>query len=261
MRIRRPLIAGSVIGCALTLGMSQPGWATPVAASMSVTAEASLGGPPSTTNTSSDAWVTLLDPLNVTPSVTVLGDGGISLTVGGVGAASWGAGGNSGTVQFTGYGWTTTNPTGAQVPQELATLNSGGPDWTYQFTADGDGTFAMTFDVTGFENTFGLWGWNIGWDGPGGGEALINNPHGLKPDHSDDPTQSGSFTRSITGGDTYTVSLFNNANISGIFPDGFMDGTFEFNIRTTTPVPEPGSLTLLGAALAGLGILRRRKKA
>ncbi|MFO1192449.1 MAG: PEP-CTERM sorting domain-containing protein [Rhodoferax sp.] len=39
------------------------------------------------------------------------------------------------------------------------------------------------------------------------------------------------------------------------------NGATNLDCRTSNDVPEPGSLMLVGAALAGLGIARRRRKA
>ena len=219
--------------------------ATPLSASMNLTATADFDGINQTTS-NADAWGTLLAPLNVSATAAVSGARTpFGASVGGSGAATWGADGNSGSVVFSNYGWNI--DAGSSAWAVSLNDHTGGNDWTYTFEADKDAIFTLRYFIESTGFTSRLNGWEILWDGDGGGLDLTN---------ASSPDAAGVFERGVIARETYTVALRNNARLTGN-DDGETVGSM--NARFDFTIPEPASLALLGIGLAGLGFMRRRR--
>ncbi len=180
--------------------------------------------------------------------------GAESVATHGAAAATWSSA-NDGSVTFTDYGWDFDAPTDADAESNL-TANRGGADWSYTFTALGDGAFTMDYAVAGAGQLFGLHGWEIGFTGTGTGGPTFQDF---------DPTASGTFVGQLISGQQYTVTLTGDPNISGagVF-SGAVSGRFDWRITdgTTSAAPEPAAWALL---LFGFGmtcaLVRRRRVA
>ena len=249
LRLHTTLAASALIG-AFALPASAT---TSVSGTLNVVAN-SLLAKNTVTDLHTDSWVAV--PTTLTESAFAKATAGNdSVTTSGSAVATW-TSVDSGSVQFDRYGWQfhVADPANAPDASDLV-ANRGGDDWTYTFTATQNGQINLNYNVSvASGDPFGLWGWSIDWSGPGGG-LPVTNPF--------DPTASGTFTRAVVAGQTYTIGLNGNPNVSfqGAPGDysGFMDGQFDFTI-VGSGVPEPGawSLMIVGLGLAG-GALRRRR--
>ena len=195
-----------------------------------------------------NSWAAVPTTLTESASVTA-NDGADFATTSGAATATW-ASADAGAVNFNQYGWTWNVNNGEFVETDL-TQNRGGDDWTYTFTATQNGTFSMAYNVAPTTTqTFGLWGWSIDWSGAGGG-LPVSNPF--------DPTASGVFTRSILAGQTYTVGLNGNPNLSSTGGDfsSFMNGQFNWSIAG---VPEPATWAMMLVGFGGMGAAMRVRR-
>ncbi len=179
-----------------------------------------------------------IGPLILTPGIYNFSSSAVSLT----GTLTLDAQGSNNAVFIFEIGSTLTTASSASVD-----LINGGPD---------DGVFwqvgssATLGDSTSFE-----------------GNILANTSISLDPSAAITCGRAlaGIVTTSgaVTMADTNHVAIDNGSSCAGGYGGGYESvagGGFE-RISSTTSVPEPATLTLFAAGLAGLAMLRRRRKA
>ncbi len=191
------------------------------------------------TSPGSQQWSGVPTTLTSTVSASAADTSGTVDTVGGSVSASW-ASADAGSVTFTNYGWS--------LPALADASLDGVTDWSYTFTATGNGTLSMNYGVTAAGSPFGLWGWSI---------SLTDNPS-WNVSNAFDPTINGVYSGTLVAGETYTIALDNNANVGGGLESGSMNGEFDWAISTTA-VPEPDNVALMLAGLALAGTMARRR--
>lgn len=137
----------------------------------------------------------------------------------------------------------------------LATPSGGSVDNVW-FSVSGTVDASVYFKIAGDSNV-------LGW-------ALVSDPTDIHWVNSSS-TETGSFSFTPTGN---FILVANNSGGSGgltFYSDvadggttdsndsGYYDSHFAFFGNTSTPVPEPGSMVLMGTALLGLSVLLRRR--
>jgi hypothetical protein len=257
---RLGVLAGAA-AAALACAAQPAAAAVAINGELNAVANAYADGHPTVTSTDHQAWSGA--PATLNTSVLADSFGGVfhdhndHVSSFGAAQATW-ASANSGSVDFTNYGWNfsalnNTQPDGADLD---ANRPGDGADWSYNFTATGDGSFTMAYNVVGSGATLGLFGWNIFFSGGGSGGPDLNSL-------ANDPTTSGVFSAAITHGQTYTIALYGNPNVAGFGPQVFassMNGTFDWRIDERGGVPEPASWALMLVGFGGLGAMLRARR-
>lgn len=236
----------TVITLAL-VGLSSPALATTFIDG-TVNAGASV-----TLDTTSDSFTTGPSSTSVPGTLSSLSFGSVSSAPYQVSASAFVSGtwasADAGTVDIQ-WGWNSNvGPTGLTTQ-----INTNGaiPNWSYTFTATGDGSFSGRYSVAATGDVYGLqpiYGTGDMPFGPYGGD--VNDPNG-----------AGSFSVALVNGTTYTMGLFNFGNLgsaSSFDANGsaraLVDWTISYNV-----VPEPASWAMMitGFGLVGAAARRRR---
>ncbi len=176
-------------------------------------------------------------------------DGNYSVSSNVAVSASW-ASADAGSLDID-WGWNAA--TGGSDTFTKVETNLAIPNWTYTFTATGNGTFSGNYTIVGTGDLFGLQ--------PAYGSGDL--PFGPYGGSVNDPNGAGSFSIALVNGQTYTVGIYNFGNLSsndGLDAVGNATARFDWQIAYGA-VPEPGSWAMLIAGFGLVGAAARRRQA
>ncbi len=247
--------ASLLLGLTVAGHMAKGDSINPLSSSFALTANAQSNNSPNVSNTHSQLQGSTINPFSVVVLASSTFTGfGENLLATAEGSATWTTP-SVGQVTFANVGWSDSSGTGN------ANLNSN-TGWIYTFTSNVTGSFVIDYTVTaqGTSSTLSnpLYGLNGFVLYEGAGLAPPANPTFVTGLNT-----SGTVSLALTFGQTYTVEIQNEANISGVIGDtkAHMNGTFIFGVQTES-VPEPCSLGMATiAALVGATIMLNRWRA
>lgn len=127
-------------------------------------------------------------------------------------------------------------------------------DWTYNFTATGNGIFSGDYSSSGSGDSFGPQQLYGGLDMPFG-------PHGVV--QSDPQTIIGVFSVDLVAGQEYTMRFFTSTGFeapTGINSDNASLTYLNWAITYNDPVPEPGNWAMMIAGFGLVGAVSRRQR-